>query len=128
MQEFESLAVSLPTILDGTINPLDVVDPDVGTPQHIIETDDAWKVKISWSTSGLFSLVVASAVIWHVKAFLESMDGSASPGLVGSHDFDASALDPAFNDTANLALRPTRSTTQQLSVFLQARHHKVPTG
>lgn len=100
MPQFESLIVGQPAILAGSMNPLAVIDPDVGTPNTIIETDDTWKVKISWRTSGLISLLVASAVIWHVKAFLESMDGSPSPGLVGSEDFDALNLGP--NDKVTL--------------------------
>lgn len=116
MQEFESLAVNLPTILGGNMSPLGVIDPDAGTPQHIIETDDSWKVQINWSTSGLFSLVVASAVVWHVKAFLESMDGSPSPGLVGSHDFDASALNAAFNDAASLVAPNTINYSTTITV------------
>ncbi|HJT58151.1 MAG TPA: hypothetical protein VJ761_16730 [Ktedonobacteraceae bacterium] len=121
MPQFESLIVGQPAILAGSMNPLGVLDPDAGTPNTIIETDDTWKIQISWSTSGLISLLVASAVVWHVKAFLDSMDGSPSPGLVGSENFDALNLGP--NDHVTLV---SPNLNYETTIIVPA--FKVPEG
>ncbi len=72
-----------PAHLKGKMS-VEVLDPsDPGTPTNIIETDDAWKIKVDWELDGLGAPYVGGT--WHVHAFLDDADGVApSSGLVAT--------------------------------------------
>ena len=76
--EFETFS---PALLSGTVS-LTVHDPsDPGTPVNIIETDDAFDIRVDWSISGLAAPFIGGE--WHVNAYLDDRDGVAlSSGLL----------------------------------------------
>ena len=72
-----------PAHLSGHMN-VTVLDPsDPGTPTNIIETDDAFAIRVDWSITGLAAPFLGGQ--WHVKAYIDDRDGVAlSSGLLGS--------------------------------------------
>jgi hypothetical protein len=69
-----------PAHLTGSIS-LTVLDPGA-QPTNIIETDDNWSVKVEWSISGPIAPGLGGD--WHVKAFLDDLDGGPFEGQVGA--------------------------------------------
>lgn len=79
---FEPLVPGNPGVLSGNIVSLSVLDPDVGTPNTIIETTDPWSVQVSWNIAGLIAGSLGGE--WTVRAFLETLEGGPFSGQVGA--------------------------------------------
>ena len=71
-----------PAHLTGQMS-VTVLDPsDPGTPTNIIETDDAFAIRVNWTITGLAAPFLGGQ--WHVNAYLDDADGVApSSGLLG---------------------------------------------
>jgi hypothetical protein len=61
-----------------------VLDPnDPGTPTNIIETDDAFAIRVDWTITGLAAPFLGGQ--WRVNAYLHDRDGVApSTGLLSN--------------------------------------------
>jgi hypothetical protein len=80
---FETVDVA-PGHLFGNMD-IEVLDPsDPGTPTNIIETDDAFKIKVNWTLDGTVAPYIGGT--WHVSAYIDDRDGVAhSSGLLGTN-------------------------------------------
>jgi hypothetical protein len=102
-----------PAHLSGKVSSF-VIDPeDPNTPQTIIETDDHWEIQVDWSITGLIAPYIGGT--WHVRAFLDDLDGGPFEGKVASADL-------ALSTTGALPL-PRKYSTR-----LKVAAGKVPAG
>ncbi len=81
----EPLVPGSPAVLSASILSLSVLDPDVGTPNTIIETTDPWAIQVSWDIAGLIAGALGGE--WTVRAFLETLEGGPFSGQVGPTEF-----------------------------------------
>ncbi len=78
---FETVDV-VPGHLFGKMD-IQVLDPsDPGTPVNIIETDDAFQIKVEWTLDGIVAPYVGGT--WHVSAYIDDRDGLGSSGQIGA--------------------------------------------
>jgi hypothetical protein len=80
---FETVDVTLGHLF-GKMD-IEVLDPsDPGTPTNIIETDDAWKIKVNWTLDGIVAPFIGGT--WHVSAYIDDRDGvGPSSGSLGTN-------------------------------------------
>ncbi|HEX6674661.1 MAG TPA: hypothetical protein VF486_06525 [Actinomycetes bacterium] len=110
-----------PAHLNGKMS-VEVLDPsDPGTPTNIIETDDAWKIKVDWELNGLGAPYVGGT--WHVHAYLDDADGVApSSGLLASANKPVGPFSPPlprkYSTTLNIPAHRVGAGIYQLVVAL----------
>jgi hypothetical protein len=79
--------------LTATVN-AEVRDPEGIEPSTIIQTEDAWLIRVEWEISGPAAPFLGGD--WHVSAYLESIGGGDFEDQVGDTvDVPLSDADPA---------------------------------
>ena len=124
----EALTPGAPNLLSGS-GTIAVEDPaDPGTPTTIIETDDAWDVKVDWSIKGLIAGALGGD--WKVEAFLASVDGGTSPGSIGVANVPLNSAPPTsarnYTATINVPAGKVSAGLYRLTVAITYSNLGVP--
>ena len=110
-----------PAHLSGQVS-LVVLDPsDPGTPVNIVETDDAFAIRVDWSITGLAAPFLGGT--WHVTAYIDDRDGVApSSGPLGTKNVPVGPvvlpLPRKYSTTINVAAGAVKAGLYDLTVAI----------
>lgn len=101
MQQFDP---NIPGLIEGNITTVVVIDPAGEFPpfqvgNHVLNRNDAFKIKVEWKITGLLRPLWLSALggRWNVQVYAESLGGG--PELLLASDNSVNA-DPQVSDYA----------------------------
>ncbi len=108
MQQFDP---NIPGLIEGNITTVVVIDPAGEFPpfqvgNHVLNRNDAFKIKVEWKITGLLRPLWLSALggRWNVQVYAESLGGG--PELLLASDNSVNA-DPQVSDYAvELTVQP----------------------
>lgn len=113
--------------LNATVNSV-VLDPVGFQPNTIIQTEDAWVVRVNWQISGPGAPMLAGD--WTVRAFLESIgpgfEGQVGPAKVVSLNTAPPAAVRNYTTDINIAGGAVPAGAYKLVTLINYSHLGVP--
>ncbi|GIK40001.1 MAG: hypothetical protein KJ077_19500 [Anaerolineae bacterium] len=105
-----------------------VLDPAGVQPSTIIQTEDAWRIRVNWQISGAAAPMLAGD--WTVRAFLESIgpgfEGQVGPTRVVPLNPPAPALVRNYTTDIDVPGNTVAAGTYKLVTLINYAHLGVP--